>query len=564
MLPGGILLASALLMVAATAAAVRRSPLPTRPYWSMRLWSANVALFGLAMFLAYGVDTGNAWDSWLVPAIGVLLLLNPLFTFLMAAQVIELPRWASVALVGTVATGIGVFFLAPPATWPGVLAMSVLIVAPYVIAVAPSTHATRIGYGVTAMRTRFSALGVAGLLGTVLSALLWFSGQAPVLGRVGIEMSMLVFAFGFVMVALPPKRAVEGWKAAAESRFQDLVDAATKDVFDPSRLPALLDGFIDAGVARLVNGPAPAGVERRTGNGVRGEIHRVDVGVPGTVLQVSYPLPLMYPLDAVDGLAGLARIVRVALRDQEARRIIEGELQHTKRLEKVKSDFLRSIGHELGNPLTPMALQIAVMKHGAPERFADNLDVLDRNLRRLKAVVGNLSDVGKLQDAAMLIDPRPVDVGALVHDVVLGMRPMAEAKGLQLILDSPDAAWVDGDQGRLMQVVGNLVSNAIKYADAGTVDVRIRVDDGVAIEVADQGRGLDAQQIEVLGQPYARFHADEDIEGTGLGMYITKGILDAHGGSLDVSSDGPGKGCTFRVLLPAGILPRPATNVARH
>ena len=127
----------------------------------------------------------------------------------------------------------------------------------------------------------------------------------------------------------------------------------------------------------------------------------------------------------------------------------------------------------------------------------------------------------------------------------------AEEAGVEIIIDIPDGLTVCADSTRLSQVLYNLVSNAIKFSrEGGTVILRGRTNaGGVQLEVVDDGAGFETGRHRELFQPFGRVH-DESVKGTGLGLYICRGIVAQHGGQIWARSDGPGTGATFGVWLP--------------
>jgi signal transduction histidine kinase len=122
----------------------------------------------------------------------------------------------------------------------------------------------------------------------------------------------------------------------------------------------------------------------------------------------------------------------------------------------------------------------------------------------------------------------------------------------QLVLEAPEQLEGEWDPGRLGQVLDNLLGNAITYSpDGGMVRVAVRQEDGQAIiSVSDQGLGLRQGDLGQLFQLFSRLETGREIRGTGLGLYISRGIVEAHGGSVRAESAGPGRGATFTVALP--------------
>jgi signal transduction histidine kinase len=144
----------------------------------------------------------------------------------------------------------------------------------------------------------------------------------------------------------------------------------------------------------------------------------------------------------------------------------------------------------------------------------------------------------------------PLDIGALTAEIVDRHRPSAAEKRITL-QHGASAALVRGDRRQLARVVTNLVGNALKYTpNGGRIDVAVsNTGPIVVLEVSDTGYGVPAADLDRLFTKYGRFHRDKPIPGTGLGLYLSKAIVEAHGGSVGAESE-PGRGSTFTVRLP--------------
>ncbi len=233
---------------------------------------------------------------------------------------------------------------------------------------------------------------------------------------------------------------------------------------------------------------------------------------------------------------------------------------------RLKDEFLAMAAHDLKSPLT-VQLGLAELLARRARRDATapaDLETIERLLsstQRMMRLVHDLLDVALL-DQGLLVGARArVDLVALVRDACATRTSASHQCTLQAA-EQPVA--VDGDEGRLGQVVANLLENAIKYSPAGgAVQVRVwRTAQEAHLTVTDAGIGIAAEE---LGQLFERFRrgsnaAGQAIGGTGLGLYICRGIVSAHGGRLWASSPGVGQGSTFHVVLPlaASALPTPA------
>lgn len=260
----------------------------------------------------------------------------------------------------------------------------------------------------------------------------------------------------------------------------------------------------------------------------------------------------------------LARSLRYAIerrRAHEARRVVrdqQGELSRMRDLEASKTQFFNAAAHEIGTPLTPIRLQIALLKKAA-EAGGDpaqrhSLDILDRNVRRLAQLNQDILDVARLQAGRLSVDKRPLDLAGLILDVAETFESMAQAQGITLSTSCVPGLRVDGDPSRITQVLYNLVNNALKFTPrGGTVAISGRVAaNDCEIRVQDTGPGLDANQIGHLFQPFSQVLGKDQPPnlGTGLGLFISRGIVELHGGRIWCESPGPGLGCTFAFALP--------------
>ena len=226
---------------------------------------------------------------------------------------------------------------------------------------------------------------------------------------------------------------------------------------------------------------------------------------------------------------------------------------------RIKDEFVASVSHELRTPLTSIIGYVDVIlddTENLPEDARSYLLVVQRNARRLHRLVDDLLSTA-LQSVATVLDIERVSVTELLERSAVEARKAAAAAGLELELDTTRAGSeldINGDSERLAQVFDNLFSNAIKYTPAGgRVEGTVGRDGDVAVvRVRDTGRGIaEAEQSKIFNKFFRGSTVLTDaIPGVGLGLAITKTIVDAHGGSITVSSE-LGKGATFEVRLPA-------------
>ncbi|HWG92128.1 MAG TPA: transporter substrate-binding domain-containing protein [Candidatus Thermoplasmatota archaeon] len=233
------------------------------------------------------------------------------------------------------------------------------------------------------------------------------------------------------------------------------------------------------------------------------------------------------------------------------------EIRRLQELNEFKTQFMNTAAHELNTPLTPLKLQLHLMKGrdhpGWSEADRRSLDIVDRGVDRIARLVQDLLDASRLQGRRLGMKREPMRVAATAQEVVEAMKPAAARAGVTLEYESLDDPLVEADGRRIHQVLLNLVANALKFTPPGG-HVRLvtkRSRGALVVTVADTGRGLTPDQIGRLFQPFSQVHADMDTRtGTGLGLFISKGIIDLHLGRIWCESGGEGKGATFTFTLP--------------
>jgi PAS domain S-box-containing protein len=226
-------------------------------------------------------------------------------------------------------------------------------------------------------------------------------------------------------------------------------------------------------------------------------------------------------------------------------------------IERMKDEFVATVSHELRTPLTALRghVELVLDGDGGPvtqlqRRF---LEVATQSADRLGALINDLLDVAKIEAGRVQLRKELVDLRAVLREVSATFRIEAARHGLAFREDLAELPSVVGDRDRLIQVFGNLVSNAIKYTPAGEVGVSARPRYGaVEVVVHDTGVGMTPEEQRQLFTKFfrSRDRTGVDPGGTGLGLVIAKGIVDGHGGTLSVESE-PGRGTRFRVALPA-------------
>jgi signal transduction histidine kinase len=219
-----------------------------------------------------------------------------------------------------------------------------------------------------------------------------------------------------------------------------------------------------------------------------------------------------------------------------------------------KEQFAAMIAHELRSPLTPIInyAQIVARPNQRRETIERGTNIIVSQAWRLTRLVSDLLDSSRLSSGQFSLKCAPYDAVALVREVVEQLRPIAPYH--RFAVEIPDTPVVGNwDADRLQQALGNLVDNAIKYSDEDTtITVRAVLTPGkIHISVHNEGASIPAASIEQLFRPFSRLPGSDSHKGSGLGLYIAKCIIEAHGGELRLDhSTGDQQGTTFSFDLP--------------
>jgi PAS domain S-box-containing protein len=232
------------------------------------------------------------------------------------------------------------------------------------------------------------------------------------------------------------------------------------------------------------------------------------------------------------------------------------EVARLQERDRLRTDFLSESAHELNTPLTPIRLQLQLLKlmSGLTPQEKANVDAIERNVLRLGVLVQDMLDAARLQAGRFRLERLRLDLGRLLEEAADSFREQANHEGLRLVAAAAPRLFVSADATRTMQVLFNLLSNAVKFTPrGGAIEVGLkRHGDEALAWVKDTGLGLTNEQIGRLFRPFGRVHDGQAgiPKGTGLGLFISKGIIEGHGGRIWVESPGPGLGSTWWFTLP--------------
>jgi PAS domain S-box-containing protein len=248
----------------------------------------------------------------------------------------------------------------------------------------------------------------------------------------------------------------------------------------------------------------------------------------------------------------------------QSERAARGEAERTSRM---KDEFLATLGHELRTPLNAILGWSQVLRRldsGSAE-LGEGLKVIERNARAQAQIIEDLLDMSSIISGKVRLEMKKVELASVLEASVNAVRPAAENKGiaLKLSIDAPSAV-VRGDPNRLQQVFWNLLTNAVKFTPkAGQVSVALtRMNSHFRVNVNDNGEGIDAAFLPYVFERFRQADASMSRRhgGLGLGLSIVKQLVELHGGDINASSEGSGRGSTFTVELPAA----PEADPARH
>jgi len=229
-------------------------------------------------------------------------------------------------------------------------------------------------------------------------------------------------------------------------------------------------------------------------------------------------------------------------------------------MERLRAEFLAMVSHELRTPLAAVKGSIATLLDDSatlnPAETVQFHRIIDEQTDRMRELINDLLDVARIETGTLSIAPEPADLSVLVEDARRAFFSGGRSNRFQLhIALAPDLPWVMADRLRIVQVLGNLLSNAARHSDDSSA-IRLTAErDGfhVTLSVSDDGRGILPEHLPHLFRKFTSAPDDsrrDDAERTGLGLAICKGIVEAHGGRIWAESDGPGLGARFTFTIP--------------
>jgi PAS domain S-box-containing protein len=261
--------------------------------------------------------------------------------------------------------------------------------------------------------------------------------------------------------------------------------------------------------------------------------------------------------DDLGVLRGFAKVMR----DRTDRKRLEEELRSRSEAlagaDREKDEFLSVLAHELRNPLAPVVYALRLLDDKPlddPDRWYIRR-IVDRQMRRLARLIDDLLDVSRIRTGKVELRKSRVDLNTIAHHAVDGIRPLCEDRGHTLSVSlPPEPIWVDADSNRIEQVLANLLSNAVKFTENGghlSLAAERRAQE-VVVRVRDDGVGIPADLLPRIFDLFMQGDRslDRSRDGLGIGLTLSKRLLELHGGTLEAFSEGIGQGSEFVVRLP--------------
>jgi signal transduction histidine kinase len=263
---------------------------------------------------------------------------------------------------------------------------------------------------------------------------------------------------------------------------------------------------------------------------------------------------------AVECVASSALLDRLRIAEFIQKREIEEARDHLSEMDKVKARFTANVHHELRTPLTLTLAPLESLLAGdfgelSPTQ-SSYLRTMHTNALRLLKLINNLLDLAKIESGQIEIHREPLDVSRLVQDLAEGAKPLAQKKGIDLDLRLEGGVHVNADRDAIEKVVMNLLGNALKFSEPGDRVALTLEQEGEAVHCAvhDSGPGLEREQLKRIFDRFAQVDtsATRKHEGTGIGLSLSKELVELHGGEIWAESEGLGKGATVHFWLPRG------------
>ncbi len=272
---------------------------------------------------------------------------------------------------------------------------------------------------------------------------------------------------------------------------------------------------------------------------------------------------VLSPIRDVQGqLVGFAKVTRDltehkrAQEEQAARQAAEAARQAAEEANRAKDEFLAMLGHELRNPLAPIATALQLMQMRGDRSTSREQQVIERQVRHMMRLVDDLLDVSRITRGTLELKPEPLDVREVIAKAMELASPLLEQRRHHVRIDAPEQpVLVEADDARLTQVFGNILMNAARYTnEGGHISVEIsKSGEDVEVAISDDGQGITPELLPKIFDLFVQGYQETDrsVGGLGIGLTLARRLMEKQGGKIWGESAGAGQGSTFRVRMPA-------------
>jgi signal transduction histidine kinase len=334
-----------------------------------------------------------------------------------------------------------------------------------------------------------------------------------------------------------------GWVVAYDLPYSNVLAGSTS-VQDLRNLVigttigvAAVGGVLVVIVSRKITRPISRVVEACRSQSA-GQLQKIDIKTGDEVGEVIHSLNSLIEKVSEHDRQSKAVLEKLSAKDAE----LEKAYQNLSKIDKSKDEFIAMVSHELKTPLTPMKIYLDMFRDseslgGLNEGQAKAVSVIAKNLDNLEGLIGDILDVYKLDMGKMKFDKQNAPIQAIVDDNVSSLRSFTVAKGIQLAVDIRAEGDIICDPKRIGQVLANLVKNSVDFvpAQGGRINIKVEAQNGMAVfAVEDNGPGIAADKADGLFKKFYQIDtsATRKHGGSGLGLSICKGIVEAHGGTI--------------------------------
>lgn len=402
---------------------------------------------------------------------------------------------------------------------------------------------------------------IAAQVGSALSAAAAREEEQRLLRSLELQRSHLADLFEQAPVILAVLRGPQHIFEAANPRYLQLVG---RDGIIGKPVAQALPEVVDQGFVAILDQVFTQGEA----------YHGSEVSVwlrpsPDAPLEENFVTFIYEPLVEEDG--SISGILVAGMDVSESVRVRGELLRKTEALaaaDRAKDEFLAMLGHELRNPLGAISNAVYLLRARFPDLpgIEKPVDTLTRQTEHLNRLVDDLLDVSRITQGKITLQRRPLALTPLVSAAMSSLRPHGDHKGLKWVLESQGDPWVFADPLRLEQIVSNLLTNALKYTEAGEIRVSVSLeDDEAVVRVRDTGIGIAPDMLPRVFDLFAQADAalDRTRGGLGIGLTLVRRLTEMHGGRAAAASEGIGRGSTFSIAL-AATEPAPDTRANQN